>query len=438
MLVQPNRQHGKLKTDHPHMGIASLAAYSIQRGHETSAVDAMYEGIDNGTVLSRILSFRPDVLGFTSKTPDIYQCATLSNKVKGVLSNTITVVGGAHITALGKRVLQECSSFDYGVVGEGELTFSELLDSIDGKTGHESRIAGLIFRNGGSIYENALRSPISNLDVLLYPAWHLFPRGTDFPLFTSRGCPFKCTFCQRVMGNEVRTMSPERIVDDIERSIKDHGARYFQIEDETFGVNKHWTNQLLDLILRKSLNKKISWAANSRVNLADLKIYKKMKEAGCGLLGFGIESGNQDILNSIHKGIKLEKAERAIATARQAGIRTSAFFILGHPNETPRSVRDTINFACKLNPDMVCFGMMIPYPGTKIYEMAKANEGGYRNLSEDWSRYTKYLGGAMELVNFKKSKLARYQKQAYIEFYIRNMRIGDLLPIVKRYLNKQT
>src|SRR5208282_1290798 len=232
MLVQPNRSHGKLKTSHPHMGIASLAAYCLQKGHDTFAIDAMYECINNETVLNRIAACKPHVLGLTAKTPDIYECEKIAKCVKDVHPNTVIVIGGAHITALRDRVLDECPYFDYGVYGEGELTFSELLDQIDANTTRYSGINGLIIHEDDSIRVNSARPFMLDLDNLLFPAWHLFPQGTDIPLFTSRGCPFKCIFCQRVMGSKVRVMSPERIVEDMQRSIRDYNTRFFQIEDE--------------------------------------------------------------------------------------------------------------------------------------------------------------------------------------------------------------
>lgn len=438
MLVQVNRSDRKLESSHPHMGIASLAAYSIHQGYETSAIDAMYEGLDNKTLLEQIVAFGPTVLGITAKTPDIPECEKLAQKVKKSIPDVNIVVGGAHITALRGRVLEECSSFDFGIMGEGEYAFTALLDHLYNKRAEMPSIAGLIHRENGSLVEIPSAAFIDDLDVLLYPAWHLFPHGTDIPLFLSRGCPFKCIFCQRVMGDKVRMMSPQRAVDDVERSIKDHGATFFQIEDETFGVNKRWTFEFLELLISKGLNNRIKWAANSRVNLADVTMYETMKKAGCCLLGFGIESGNQEILDTVHKGFKLDQAMEAIAIARKAGISTSAFFILGHPNETPKTVRDTINFACKLNPDMASFGIMVPYPGTEIYELAKANKGGYSNLSEDWSQYTKYFGEPMEFNNFRTGQLARYQKRAYLEFYVRNLKFRKLWTTMKRYINRQS
>lgn len=161
--------------------------------------------------------------------------------------------------------------------------------------------------------------------------------------------------------------------------------------------------------------------------------------AGCIGLGFGVESGNQKILDSIGKNITLKEVLFAIKVAKEAGLQTNTFFILGHPGETKKTIRDTINFACKLNPYDVSFGMMIPYPGTKIYEMAKSGEGGYKGFHENWELYTKYYGKGLELDGLKRSTLERYQKQAYIEFYlIRTFRFKDMYEKISLYFNRQT
>jgi radical SAM superfamily enzyme YgiQ (UPF0313 family) len=435
VLVQVNKKYSIDKTSHPHAGLGYLGAYSLEKGHETYAIDAKYEGIDNSTVLNRILMIKPNLLGFTMRTPDVRECEKIASVVKANLPDTMIIVGGAHVTGLKERVLSECPNFDVGVIGEGEETFCDLLVLEGDKKRVVDNIKGIIFRKNGGIYKTEPRNYIENIDTLLYPAWQLFPKGNDWPLFTSRGCPFSCSFCQRVMGQRVRTMSPKRVIKEMKKNISDFNASFFQIEDEVFGINKNWVNELLDSIIGEGINQKVQWIANSRVNIANLEIYKKMRDAGCIGLGFGIESGNQKILDTVDKGIKLEQAENAISVAKNAGLQTHVFFILGHPGETKKTIRDTINFACKLNPYSVAFGMMIPYPGTKIYEMAKKGEGGYKGFHENWELYTKYFGRGLELENLSRVALERYQKQAYIEFYLRTFRYRELFKIL--YQNMQ-
>ncbi len=436
VLVQPNNKYGNFKTSHPHAGLAYLGAYSLDKGYETVCIDAKYEDIDNDEVLNRVLEIRPQVLGFSIRTPDVKEAEKMSAIVKDKLPNTKIIVGGAHVTGLKGRVLEECPLFDFGVNGEGEKTFIELLDSVNNNSDCVKRIKGIVCRDSGKIITTPDREYISDLDTLLFPAWQLFPKVTDIPLFTSRGCPFSCTFCQKVMGQQVRTMSPARVIKEIERNIKVFNCTFLQIEDEVFGINKKWVSEVLDLMIKKSINQKVKWMANSRINIADLEIYKKMKIAGCIGLGFGVESGNQKILDAIGKGIKLDKALKVMRMVKQARLQAHAFFILGHPGETKKTIRDTINFACKLNPYDIAFGMMVPYPGTKIYEMAKKGEGGYRGFHEEWELYTKYFGKGLELEGIKRTTLERYQKQAYIEFYLRNFRILDLFKLVSSYIKR--
>lgn len=437
LLVQVNRKDAVDTTSHPHAGLAYLGAYSLNKEYETIAIDAKFEGIGNKEVINRIIQAKPDVLGLTIRTPDVKECEKIAAIIKKKFPFTKVLVGGAHVTGLKERVLMECDFFDIGLVGEGEETLVELLSGFNNNAIDLKNIKGIVYRDNGKILLTPHREQVRNLDTLLFPAWQLFLGGSDLPLFTSRGCPFSCNFCQRVMGQRVRTMSPPRVIAEMERNINNFNTSFFQIEDEVFGLNKKWINELLDLVINKKIYKKVKWFANSRVNIAKLEIYKKMKMAGCVGLGFGVESGNQKVLDSIGKGITLEQVSSAIKVAKKAGLQTSAFFILGHPGETKKTIRDTINFACKLNPYDVCFGMMIPYPGTKIYEMAKKGEGGYKGFHEDWELYTKYFGKGLELDNLKRSTLKRYQRQAYIEFYLRTFRLKDMYEKARLFFIKR-
>ena len=437
LLIQPNLGSGIDRTSHPHAGLAYLGAYSLAGGHDTHVIDARYDGVDNDEVLGRTLEIRPDLIGVTAKTPDIKEAEKLSARVKQRLPGARIVIGGAHVTGLRARVLEECENFDIAVHGEGEETFAEILDVVDaGSADGLEKVDGIVFRRNGDIVETPARPFIQDLDSLLMPAWQLFSLRGDLPLFSSRGCPYKCVFCQRIMGDKVRTMSPRRVVEEMKRNISDFNARFFQIEDEVFGLDRKWIDRTLDLMLENGLGEQIQWSANSRVNVANGEIYRKMKKAGCVNLDFGIESGNQEILDTVRKGFKLEQAIEAIRTAKDSGLTTNAFFILGHPGETAKTLRDTIGFARKLNPDEVCFGMMVPYPGTKIYEMAKNGEGGYTGFHENWELYTKYFGGGIALEGLGRDTLAKYQKMAYIVFYLGNFRFLDFWKFVRRYLSR--
>ena len=265
------------KTSHPHAGIAYLGAYSLSKGYETIVIDAKFERIGNKEVINRIIRAKPDVLCLTMRTPDVKECEKIAAIIKKYFPFTKVLVGGAHVTGLKERVLMECGYFDIGIVGEGEDTLVELLSGFNNNAIVLKDIKGIVYRDNGKILLTPHREQIKDLDTLLFPAWQLFPSGSDLPLFTSRGCPFSCNFCQRVMGQRVRTMSPPRVIAEMERNINDFNTSFFQIEDEVFGLSKKWINELLDLMNNKNICQNVKWFANSRVNIADLEIYKKMK-----------------------------------------------------------------------------------------------------------------------------------------------------------------
>lgn len=436
-LVHLNGRKIIERTYHANAGLAYLGAYALDRGHKVIAIDARYEGIDNNEVTRRILKNRPEILGISMKTPDVKVSEELAAIVKNKMPKTTIVVGGAHVTGLKERVLEEGPYFDIGVIGEGEETFCEILATIQEGQNDLGSIDGIVYRQNDKILRTRQRAWIADLDKLLFPAWKLFPEGTDKSLFTSRGCPFRCIFCQRVMGSQIRKMSPQRVVSEMIRNIEKYNCRFFQIEDDVFGSNKKWALKTLDLMMAEGIHERAKWAANSRVNYADIELFQKMKQAGCVSLCFGIESGNQAILDIIKKDFKLEQAIRAFELTKRASLKSAAFFIIGHPFENKRTIRDTINFACRLNPDAVCFGQMIPYPGTLIYQMAKSGEGGYQGFHENWELYTKYFGKGLELENLSSFALNRYQKQAYIEFYLRNFRIKDFGQFIVNYFHKR-
>ena len=437
VLVQPNLKKLNDKTSHPHAGLAYIGAVSAKKGFDTFGIDAKYEGINNKEVIERISKINPKIVGFTARTPDIKEAENMAKYIKERNPKTKIVVGGAHVTGLQKRVLEECKYFDVGICGEGEVTFSDVLDHYKYEKIILRDIQGIIYRENSNIAKTEPREKIKDLNTLPYPKWDLFKTSSDLSIFTSRGCPYKCKFCQRVMGNKVRVMSPERVIEEMTYNIDKHKARFFQIEDEVFGLNKKWMYKTLDLMITKGIHKKVKWFANSRVNVADYDMYKKMKEAGCIGVGFGVESGNQNILDNINKGIKLEQVVEAVRKAKKASLGVNAFFILGHPYETKKTIKDTIKFASKLNTDSVSFGIMVPYPGTEIYEMAKKGEGGYISFNENWEQYTKYFGNTIELDELRGKDLQKYQKLAYIEFYLRNLRIKDLFNIFIKYMKNR-
>jgi radical SAM superfamily enzyme YgiQ (UPF0313 family) len=373
----------------------------------------------------------PHVVGISAMTPDIIWAAKIAKGIKAALPHVPIVIGGPHINAMPRESLEEFPYFDLAIVGEGEFAMLELADSQENGNLDSSLndIKGIAFRNGKDIIVNPPREYIRDLDALPFPAWDLFPlpRTNNYPIYATRGCPFNCKFCQRVLGNKIRRRSVKNVVEEIEWVLDTFKTNGFWFGDETFGVNKQWTSQLLDSMIEKGFSSKAVWHAQTRVDLLSEDLLNKMKQAGCDAVAFGIESGNQGILSKTSKNIKLEDAKTAVALCKRLGIKTRSFFILGHPYETVETIKDTIDFAVKLNTTFVSFAVMVPYPGTEVWRLAKRGEAGYSFVSDNWDDYRKHLAAPLGFDAIPAETLRFLDKKAYLNFYLRNHRWLDFI-----------
>jgi len=417
----------------PLLGLGYLAAYLRAHGVAVGIVDAMFDQLKFAETVERIVAARPRMVGLTAMTHEIRRAAQVAEAVRERLPGVLVVVGGPHATALPERTLEEFPVFDFAVVGEGEETLWRLwlaagcAPAEAPATAEQLRqIEGLVFRNGGRVEVNARRDWMRDLDSLPPPAWDLYGPAEVYQVYASRGCPFQCIFCMRVLGDQVRFRSPANVVDEVEHVVERYGAKRIDFSDETFTLRRRWALEICDEMERRGLHKKIEWFANGRVNSVDEELLQRMRRAGCVRVGYGIESGNQSVLNVAQKGTTLEQIEKAIAATRRAGLEIEAFYILGFPGETRQTAWDTIRLAARLNTTTAAFGIMVPYPGTKVAEMAAHGEGGYRLISTNWSDFDKHLGNAMELDSLSRSQLERLQAQAYLWFYLRNLRLRSL------------
>jgi anaerobic magnesium-protoporphyrin IX monomethyl ester cyclase len=237
------------------------------------------------------------------------------------------------------------------------------------------------------------------------------------------------------MGKPLRLRSVGNVLAEMDALEEKLGQRSTWFQDETFGANRRWTDEFLSALIARNRRKGwvFRWGGNSRANLAAAELYRVMKESGCYALSFGVESGNDEILRRIKKEITGAAAIRAIATAREAGIHSSAFFIIGHPGETWRTALQTVHLAAKCRADSIAVGVMVPYPGTEVWEMARAGEGNYRLLLEDWRFYDKYFGKALAIEGLTHRQLEFFQVLAYLWHYTYNLRFRKLMGFFWRF-----
>ncbi|MEW6202188.1 MAG: radical SAM protein [bacterium] len=420
-----------MKHSLPHIGIAYLASNVDTQRTEVIILDCPVEHIKIEKLIANLEQFSPDVVGFTASTFQINEAAIAADAVKKSMPTVTTLIGGYHVTPSPVETMERYPSFDIAVVGEGEQTLKQLLEYLpDSKC--LSSIDGICYRNGGEIKMNPPRALNQNLDNLAFPAFHLMPmekykgmyilmlrKNRGITVSTARGCPYQCTFCYRITGSNYRTRSIPSVAEEIKRNISDFKIDQIVIIDESFTINRQRTYEFCEQLLNAGIPKKIGWVCASRVDLVDQEILKRMKEAGCELIVYGIESGNQDILNKIKKNARLETAIEAIRLTKQAGIKTFASFIFGLPYETKQTIQDTINFAMKIDPDLVSFSKLTPFPGTAVAEMAKKGVGGLKLLTNDYTRYGRTIGVALELEQLPLKELDKYHRLAYLRFYMR-------------------
>jgi radical SAM superfamily enzyme YgiQ (UPF0313 family) len=417
------------RPDFPHLGLGYLAAYLLSKRVVCEVIDARMEGISSDEVARRLAAVGPDLVGMTAFTHAINDASHIARMAKKVLPSCTTVLGGPHATALPVETLKENDAFDIVVSGEGEIALHEIVRQMEAGGG-SGGIAGVSYRRDGTIVAGPSPTFLEDIDALPLPAWQLFPRSRKYPVMTARGCPYQCNFCMRLMGGRVRKRSARSVLLEIVRDVEELEGDFIDFFDETFAVDRRYAMELMDLIIERGLPERMRWSAETRVNMADLELFCKMKQAGCHFLAFGVESGSTEILKATGKGITREQAERAVSLARQTGLRHGAFFILGHPNETRETAQQTIDFAASLNTDRVAFGIMVPYPGTKVYELAKKGEGGYRMISAGWKDFNKQLGNSLEMEGLPRRELERLQSVAYLTFYVRNRRFREMLRLL--------
>ena len=445
VLIEPPNKYLVERWDQPNypaIGVAYIGNYLKKNTNITPAIiDGKLGRKTIQQTIDEVIALKPKIVGISGMTHIVNVCAFISSEIKKKLPNTITVLGGFHATFLPAKTLKEFPTFDYVSVGESEVAWSKFANAILNKTGSTENIKGIWYEKNGNVVSMGRGEIPATLDELGEPGWHLFDQDIinkycgDIPIIGMRGCPFSCNFCSRPYGQIVRLRSPKLIVDEIEKNQKRYGISYFDFWDETFTVNKPHTQELCREIIKRKLN--IQFFCQTHANTFDLETAKLMKEAGCNHAGLGVESGNDEILIKMKKGAKKENILRARSILKEVGIRTCCFLIIGHPNETYKSIFDTIRFAAKVNCEETAIGIMVPYPGTEIYDMALKGEGGYVKMSFNWDDYNKQLGNAIELKNISRRQLEIFQLVAYFWLYVVNGKWKEIYKMMTKTGNKQ-
>ena len=410
----------------PPLGIMYVAAYAEKyTKHQIEILDAQVEQLNYTQIEHEIGKRNPDIVGITTMTFSLIDSISTAKIVKKIDDGIKVILGGPHVGIYPEETI-EFPEVDYLVIGEGEITFTELLQNFSDKDKLRN-VKGLVFKHNGDIVNTGLREFIKDLDALPYPARHITPykkyrsllaKETSITtMITSRGCPYRCTFCNRPhMGKRFRARSASNVVDEMEECIK-MGINEIAIYDDTFTLDRQRAMDICDIILSRGL--KIKWDIRTRVDVIDKDLLIKLKQAGCNRIHYGIEAGTPEMLKVLRKGINLEQAENAIKWSKEVGISTLAYFMIGSPGETREQIMQTIDFAKKLEPDFAHFSITTPFPATKLYEVG-LKEGIIKD--DYWRDFAKNPSETFESPyweeNLLRKELIELVNFAYKKFYV--------------------
>lgn len=416
------------------LNLCYLAAYA-RREHPDVVfriLDAEILGYSHEETVEDTAAFSPDLIGITTNTCVFDSVIALTSLLKGRLPDVPIILGGPHASALPERSVKE-SGADFIAVGEGELTFEELVHMVKESKNDWEKIDGLAYRDGtGNVVVNRPRQLIKDLDTVPFPARDLISNhlyappptkrvglGLNTLIATSRGCPHHCGFCgaQTVWTRKVRVRKAVCVVAEIKECIDKYNIRSFNFTDEFFTANKKRVLEICRLINEQKLD--ISWVCSARAQNLDEETLEAMKEAGCHEISFGIESGNSEILKKIDKSLDLDEALRVIRLTKKAGIITHASYIIGYIGENEGTIRDTIRYAKKLNTAVAAFFIASPIPGTPLYR--EAEEKGYLRPDATWFDYSPLSNGESVLTfpHLSSAIIRKWHRKALRSYYFR-------------------
>ena len=399
------------------IGLEYVASTLLSQGHEAEILDAWIDQTSVEDIEARVRATKPDVVGITATSVLMPNAWEVARRVKKISADIPVVCGGAHAIYEPGWTLEE-EAVDVAIVGEGEDAILELIDVWNG-AGSLDDVAGIAYRGSdGGLVRTCSREYNDHLDRLPFPVRNdrHMEGYTLYEVVGKRGCPFRCSFCGASADHrKVRFRTPENVMEEVAELFARYGKKKLYFNDDVFTISKQWTHDFCDLLLRRNLG--IEWECQTRVDLVDKELLKKMKASGCESVVFGIDAGNQKNFDRLKKAITVEQAYVSVRHAREAGMAVWCNFIMGYPWETTSDLQDTIDLARGLDPHFARFFIATPYPGSELYEYSKE-----RDLirSYDLAAYSQDSGTSiLRLEHMTSAELSRFVYRANLLFYLR-------------------
>lgn len=413
------------------LGVAYVAGHLMAKGFKVRILDNAAELLSRQQFIDYLRKVRPKTVGFTSSTTTFPQVVEFAAAVKEFDRGIPVIIGGPHASALPVETLKN-EFLDIAVKGEGEETAAELLAALLGKESL-TNIKGIAYKDENKIRDNHPRELIGDIDKLEFPAYELLPMHRYHPslsrrlssgnmgsIITSRGCTYRCTFCSNsVFGFGIRQRSPENVLDEIKYLIKNYSIQELIIWDDTFTINPERAKAIAVGI--KRVDRGILWSCYGRLDHITDDLCSVFYESGCREILFGAESGSNIVLQAAKKQITIDQTLNAVSLCRKHRISSFCSVIIGLPFDTVERVYETIRFFIKINPDYAAFCVLVPFPGSELFNFAVA-EKKINIRRAVWSDYVKLFSSRLppvSLCDIPPDKLVQLQKEAFRSFFFR-------------------
>jgi len=410
----------------PPLGLAYLAAVLKRQNIDVNILDANALRLTDRETVDRIVQAQPGILGFSAVTPTVDQCAAIAGAARNVLPDSTIILGGPHATSVPKPTIARFPVFDLLVRGEADFRFAEIVQTIaanksvfdhKGVTGKDS---------DGNIVSTDDDEQNIDIDSLPLPARELLPMhryigpdgGRMTTMVATRGCPHGCTYClvPQLFNRRLRVRRPAGVVDEMEHCHTNYGTKNFNFIDDTFTTKQDWVRELCGEMIDRGIPKTMRWLCLTRVDMVDRDLLALMKAAGCYKVEFGIESGDENVLTSVDKGINAQQVKQAFGWAREVGLETLGFVILFFPDETPDSLNATRDLVFATDPDTIQVSFCTPFPGTPL-EKQLQDRG--LSISENWSEFIFLKAPVYQHPRFSHDEMVAWQQRLLRSFYFR-------------------
>jgi anaerobic magnesium-protoporphyrin IX monomethyl ester cyclase len=422
-------------SNHLPIGFLYIAAYVLAHSkHEIKIIDLRAKRTPIEEKINEIMEWKPDIVGITGLSIEWSGIKHVTKTVHELLGKNVPIVaGGSHATCFSNLVMKD-TPVDYIVKNEGEKTFLALINALE-KGENISKIKGLVYRRNDSIIDTGPCEFIEDIDEIPFPAYHLLDMEVYFdnprfhtsmnmhnramPILSTRGCPFQCKFCVRIMGYKFRTRSAENVLAEIDWLVKTYGIRELHIEDDAFNTNPDRAKKIMRGIIDRDYRLSIILSSGIRGDLVDQELIDIFKKAGVFRINYGVEAASPRIQHLIKKELDLHKLERSILMANRAGISTNGFFIIGFPTETEQEMMETIHYALKSKLATAVFFVLKLFPGTALAEE-------YLNEIPDFNDDLTFSYDSPIIPNHSAvpdKKLIKIRRFAFIRFYFHPARI---------------